>query len=143
MDQNELNRKFMIFEQQIRQIQDQLGAIEQAILDLSQINLGLDEITGKVGSEIMAPIGRGIFVKAKLLSEELTVDVGNKTFVKKDIPDTKNLLVNQVSKLNSIKGDLEKELEKINQELTNTMLEAQIGAKNVKGQDSHDHDSHE
>jgi len=73
----------------------------------------------------MAPIGRGIFVKAKLLSEELTVDVGDKKFIKKNIPETKRLLEDQLKKLNSIKIDLENELNGINEELTEVMLNAQ------------------
>jgi prefoldin alpha subunit len=123
MNQEELNKKFMQFEQQIRQIQEQIGAVEQAILDMSQIKMGLDEIKGKKGEEIMAPIGRGVFVKAKLLSEDLTVDVGGKNFVGKSIDDTKKLIEEQVEKLKEIKKELEMELEKINQEITAVMVE--------------------
>lgn len=122
-----MNQKFMIFEQQIRQIQEQLGAIEQAILDMSQINLGLDEIKGKTGEAIMAPIGRGVYVKAKLLSEELTVDVGGKNFVGKSIEDAKELINEQIEKLKGIKVDLEKELDKINDEITSVMMEHEKG----------------
>ena len=122
MNQEELNQKFMVFEQQIRQIQEQLGAIEQAILDMSQIKLGLDEIKGKTGEEIMAPIGRGVYIKAKLLSEELTVDVGGKNFVGKNIEETKELINEQIEKLKEIKVQLEKELDKINDEITSVMM---------------------
>lgn len=129
MNQEELNQKFMLFEQQIRQIQEQLGAIEQAIMDMSQIKLGLNEIKGKEGEDIMAPIGRGVYVKAKLLSEELTVDVGGKNFVSKSIEETKELINEQIEKLKDIKIQLEKELDKINEEITEIMLEHQKGMK--------------
>jgi len=121
----ELNRKFRIYEQQIMQINEQLQAVEQATLDMGQINLGLDEIPKNKDSEILAPIGRGIFVKAKIVSEELTVDVGEGTFVKKTIPETKEIIIEQIEKLGMMKNDLENELEKINQEITQTMQEAQ------------------
>ena len=81
--QQELMFKLSMFEQQIQQIQQQLQAVEQGVAELTSLNLGLEEIVGSEGKEIMAPIGRGIFVKAKLLSEELIVDVGGKNFVKK------------------------------------------------------------
>lgn len=129
MNQEELNKKFMEFEQQIRQIQEQIGAVEQAILDMSQIKMGLDEIKGKKGEEIMAQIGRGVFVKAKLLSEELTVDVGGKNFVVKSIDDTKKLIEEQVEKLKGIKKELEMELERINQEITAVMVEHEQSMK--------------
>ena len=96
----EINQRFRIFEREIAQIQEQLQAIEQATLDLSQINFGLDEIPKNKDSEILAPIGRGIFVKAKIISDELTVDVGEGTFVKKTIPETKKIILEQIEKLN-------------------------------------------
>jgi len=121
----EINQRFRIFEREIAQIQEQLQAIEQATLDLSQINFGLDEIPKNKDSEILAPIGRGVFVKAKIISDELTVDVGEGTFVKKTIPETKKIILEQIEKLNNMKNDLENELEKINQEITNIMQEVQ------------------
>jgi len=121
----EINQRFRIFEREIAQIQEQLQAIEQATLDLNQINFGLDEIPKNKDSEILAPIGRGIFVKAKIISDELTVDVGEGTFVKKTIHETKKIILEQIEKLNNMKNDLENELEKINQEITNIMQEVQ------------------
>lgn len=116
--QRELTIKFQMFEQQIRMLQEQLQAVEQAILELGTLNLDFDELVGKKDKEILAPIGRGIFVKAKLLSEELIVDIGNKNFVKKTIPETKKILQNQIKKLEKVKEDLNAELEKINVEIT-------------------------
>jgi len=121
----ELNNKFRAYEQQIMQINEQLQAIEQAILDMSRINLGLDEIPNNKDAEVLAPIGRGIFVKAKIISEELTVDVGEGTYVKKTIPETKEIIVEQIERLKMMKEQLEEELEKINEEITQTMEEAQ------------------
>ena len=125
MNNEELNKKFMAFEQQIRQIQEQLHAVDNAIFEMNAIDSGLSELEGNTGKEIMAPIGRGIFVKAKLLSEELTVDVGNNHFVKKDISKTKELIQNQIKKLGEMKNELENSLESINKEITQSMLEAQ------------------
>lgn len=125
MNEQELQQKFMAFEQQINQIQEQSRAVEQAIYDMQVITSGLDELKGKVGEEIMAPIGRGIFVKAKLLSEDLTVDVGGGNFVSKTVDETKDLINGQSAKLKDVKKNLDEELEKINQEITKTMQEHQ------------------
>jgi len=128
--EQEMIMKFRMFEQQIRLLQEQLQSVEQAVMNLSDINLGLDELVGKTNSEILAPIGRGIFVKAKLLSEDLTVDIGGKNFVKKSIPETQKILKEQVNKLNGIREELNEEMEKINEEVTNIFMEHQ---KKVKG----------
>lgn len=125
MTEQELQMKFAMFEQQIQAIQQQLQAVEQAIVDLSSLNVGMEELIGKKDSEIMAPIGRGIYAKAKLLSEDLIVDVGGKNFVNKSIPKTKELISEQLDKLGQVRDDLNCELEKINSELTNTFMEHQ------------------
>ncbi len=123
--QQELMFKLSMFEQQIQQLQQQLQAVEQGIIELMTLSTGLDELVGSKDKEIMAPIGRGIFVKAKLLSEELTVDVGGKNFVKKGIPDTQKIIKEQTKKLEEIKKSLSKAMEDINQELTKTVMDAQ------------------
>jgi len=124
-NQEELMQKFGMYEQQIQQLQQQLEAVEQAIVEMSSLVLGLDELIGSKDKEILAPIGRGIFVKTKLVSEDLTVDVGGKNFVKKSIPETKKLIQNQVEKLEEVKKELEGNLEEINNELTMTFMESQ------------------
>ena len=121
----ELMTKFGMFEQQIRGIQEQMQAVEKAILDLTSITQGIGELEGKKDQEILAQMGRGIFVKAKLLSEELIVDVGGKNLVKKDIKSTQEIINSQLIKLEEIRTDLNQNLEGINEEITKEILEAQ------------------
>ena len=125
MDEKELQIKFQMFEQQIMQLQQHLQRIDEAVNDLTNLGNGLKELEGKKDQEILAQVGRGIFVKAKLLSEELVVDVGDRNFINKSIPDTQKIVADQLDKLNKIKEDLEGELDKINSELTKTMLDFQ------------------
>ena len=124
-NQEELMYKLQMYEQQIQQLQQQLEAVEQAIVEMNSLVLGLNELTGSKEKEILAPIGRGIFVKTKLISENLTVDVGGKNFVKKSIPETKKLIEDQVKKLEEVKKELNDNLEDINKELTTTFMDAQ------------------
>lgn len=126
-EQQELAIQFQMFEQQIRMIQEQLQAVEQAIIELGSLNLELDELIGKKDNEILAPIGRGIYASATLISEELLVDIGDKNFVKKSIPETKKILQMQLKKLEKIKEELNGELDKINSELTKVFMESQKG----------------
>jgi prefoldin alpha subunit len=129
INEQELIYKFQMFEQQIRSLQQQLQAVEEAILDISKLNLEMDDLIGKKDSEIFALIGRGIYAKAKLISEELLVDIGNKNFVKKSIPETKDIIQNQIKKLEKLKEELNLGLENINKELTKTFEESQGGHK--------------
>ena len=123
-NQQELIFKLSMFEQQIQQLQQQLQAIEQAVVEMSSLKIGLDEFKDSK-KEILAPIGRGIFIKAKSISEELIVDVGGKNFVTKNIPQTKELIETQIKKLEEIREDLNNNLDEIGQELQKTIMEAQ------------------
>lgn len=123
--QQELMFKLSMFEQQIQNINQQLQAVENAVLDLNSLIVGLEELKGKKGEEILSSIGRGIFVKSQLLSEELIVDVGGKNLVKKSIPDAQELIKEQLKKLEEVQQELQKALEDINKQLTNTILEHQ------------------
>ena len=104
--QQELILKLGMYEQQIQQVQQQLEAIEHGIVELDSLNTELDEIKGSEGKEIMAQIGRGIFIKSKILSDELIVDVGGKNFVKKTVPETQELINKQLEKLEEAKESL-------------------------------------
>ena len=108
--------KLSLFEQQINQMQQQLQSVEREIIDLSSLELELDDLKGSNGKEILAPVGRGIFAKAKLLSEDLIMDVGGKNFVKKTIPETQDIIKGQIKKLEQIKSQLQKNSDEISRE---------------------------
>lgn len=114
--------KLGMFEKQIEQLSQQLQLIEKSVLDLNSLNFGMDEIKDSVGKEILAQLGKGIFVKTKLISDELVVDVGDKNFVKKSIPETKSIIKEQIEKLNHLKKDLEDKIEEINKEVEELVL---------------------
>lgn len=121
--QQELMMKLGFFEQQIRQIQQQIQAIEQGIAEMNSLNTGLEEISGKKDAEILAPIGRGIYAKAKLLSEELLVNVGSNNLVTKGIPETRKLIEEQIKKLEEIKVEMNNNLENLGKEIESMMEE--------------------
>lgn len=121
----ELVFKMSMFEQQIHQLQEQAEAVERGINDLGSINFGLDELKGSTGKEILSPVGKGIFVKTKLVSEDLTVDIGGRNFVKKTIPETKGIIEEQIKKLISVRKDINENLEKISDEMTKILREFQ------------------
>jgi prefoldin alpha subunit len=138
--ERELARKFQVFEQQIRMLQEQMNAVEQTTIELQTLDIGLEDLKESKDKEILAQVGRGIFVKAKITGEDLIVDIGDKKFITKSIDDTKNVLKGQVEKLNNIKDELEGELDKINTEITQVFLEHQ---QMHEHEHSHEHHHHE
>ncbi len=130
----ELMFKLQMFDQQIQQLQQQTQAVEQGIAEMTTLSSGLDELAGKKGKEIFAPIGRGIFAKAKLESEELNVDVGSGNFVQKSIPETKKIIEVQIKKLEEVKKELYDNLEKVGEEFNKKIMEAQAEEKKAPNQ---------
>ncbi len=128
--QQEFLYRLSVFEQHIKQLHQQLQLIEKNILDLNSLDFGIDEIKGSVGKEILGQLGRGIFVKANIISEDLVVDVGNKNFVKKSISDTKKIIKEQIEKLHEIEKELKDKIGEINEEMTELVLEAQKNQPN-------------
>ncbi len=137
MEEQEILYKFSMFEKQIQEIQQQIEAVERGIVELNSLNFGLDEFVGAKEKEIFAPLGKGIFVNAKLISEELNVDVGNGNLIKKSIPETKQLIEEQIQKLGQIKTELENNLEQLGKELTDMMNQIQ------EKEHSHNHEHEE
>ena len=125
MNQEELMVKFQVFEKQINELQQQISAIDQGIMEIGSLKIGLDELNDSENNEIMAQVGRGMFVKAKILDKNLLVDIGNGNFVKKSPEDAKKIIDRQTEKLENIKREMEKNLENIGKELTREMQESQ------------------
>ena len=121
----ELIFRLGVFEQQIHQLQEQMDAVEKGVNDLGALGFGLDELKGSTGKEILSPLGRGIFVKANVVSEDLTVDIGGKNLVKRSITETKEIIEDQIKKLIAVKGELNENLERISEEMTRTLEEFQ------------------
>jgi prefoldin alpha subunit len=129
MENQEIVFQLSMLEQQLQQLQQQLQAVSRGITELESLNLGLDEIKGSNDKEIFAQVGRGIYVKAKIISEDLTVNIGNNNFVSKNVPETKELIIEQIKKLKDVETELEKNIETTNNEFMIVVQEYQKSEK--------------
>lgn len=125
MNEQEFAFTLNMFEQQISLLQQQIQVINAGINELSSLSLSLDDLKNSKGKESFSSIGRGIYIKSKIESDDLIVDIGNKNFIKKSIPETKQLIQSQVEKLEKVKKDVENSLEEIDKQLTNLIIESQ------------------
>jgi len=110
-NQQEILFKLSLIEQQMQGLHQQLQAVEQGMVELETLKIGLEEFNGSEGKEIIAPLGKGIFTKAKIISDKLIVDIGNKNLVKKSVKDTQKLILEQIGKLREAKKGLNENLE--------------------------------
>ncbi len=116
--------QIQMMEQEATQLNEHLKMIEQNISEMQELNIGLEEIEKKESQEILANIGKRIYIPVEIKSKKLIVDIGNKTFIKKSISETKEIVKEQIKKLGvgkievmarieEIQGTMEKLLEEI------------------------------
>jgi prefoldin alpha subunit len=114
-------------DQEATYLNEQIQLIDQNISEFQELEVTLEELEKLESKEILANLGKRIFIPAEIKKKEIFVDVGSKTFVKKSLNETKDLLQVQLLKLiqskkeiskrlDNLQGDLERLLEKVNKE---------------------------
>ncbi|PIN79844.1 prefoldin subunit alpha [Candidatus Woesearchaeota archaeon CG10_big_fil_rev_8_21_14_0_10_34_8] len=98
--QRELQEKYMeyqMIEEQTKQMNEQLQTFEKQIEELDSIKEALKSIKDtKAGTELFVPISSGIFIKAEIKeTKELLVNVGDNVIVPKTIDDAVKLVKKQ------------------------------------------------
>jgi prefoldin alpha subunit len=116
VEDKELFLKINMLDQYMKNVQQQIEAVENEIMELNSLKKGLEELKNSSGKEIFSSIGKNIFIKTKITSEELLVRIGGESLVKKTIPETAKIIELQIVKLESIKEELINEIEKLNKE---------------------------
>lgn len=114
-NEQELQQKYMqlqIISQQIQQLQKQIQTLKMQDIEIQYIIQsisGLDDC--KVGSEVLAPVANGIFIKAKLEDKKtLLVNVGSDIVTEKTVPETVHMLSRQLEEVKKVTDELTAEV---------------------------------
>lgn len=112
--QREKMMKASILEQQMNKLQEQSQIVEQQLAELQALSLHMEDLKKlEKGNEVLASIGKNIFLKTNLVEKELLVDIGSKTLVKKSSSETKKIIEKDIEKLEDIRNKIKIEMEKI------------------------------
>ena len=111
----EMYMEFQMLEQRIRQLQKQLEAVTQQLIELTVTSSSLDEFNKiEPGKEIFVPLSSGIFAKGSIKETSgLLVNVGANVVVQKDVASTKKLIQRQMEEIKKIQEQMVDELEKL------------------------------
>ena len=141
MDQQQMMQIQMI-EEESSQLNQHLEIINQNIAELEELNSSLIEIDKAEGNEILANLGKRIYIPVEIKDKKLVVEVGKGVFVKKSIKDTTKIIVEQIEKLNLAKDKIGIDLEALNDRVSALMEDYERAAgghsgkpKNCKGHD--------
>ncbi len=101
---------------QLSQLQEQFGMIDHQITELEIIKNSIDELQDiKTGSEILAPISNGIFVKSKLQdNKNFIVNIGGGITVSKNQNQLREFLDKQSNEIKKVQTDLLTRIQSLN-----------------------------
>ena len=124
MKQEQLMQLQMI-EQEAEQFTKQSELIEQNISEMEELRASLEELEDKETKKILANLGKKIYIPVEIKDKTLIVEVGNKNFVKKSIPETKVLIDEQLKRLLAAKSQIIERLEVMQKDMEMIMNEIQ------------------
>jgi prefoldin alpha subunit len=104
-----------MFGSKLQEIEQQLQIIDKHITELQLTTLALKELeTTEQNTEMLAPIGQNIFVKAKIQeTQKVMVDLGSKIFAEKSLEEAQGILNEKIDEFSTIKEKISEEAQKI------------------------------
>jgi prefoldin alpha subunit len=134
MDQEQIMRLQMI-EQEANQINQQLEIIDSNLTEMQDLKASLDEIEKTETKEFLANLGKKIFIPVEIKDKKLIVEVGNKNFVKKTIPETKDIIESQLDKLGQLRTQMAERIQEIEGEMNGLIREINSKIEKTKAHD--------
>jgi prefoldin alpha subunit len=125
MVKEELLMRLSMLEQQANEFAEKIQAIDNQTNELESLKLSLIKMEKSKGREMLAPLGRGIFLKTEVKDEKVFVNVGSKSLVKKTFSEAAEIVDEQISSMNEIKHQFMHNIEHINGQLSSLVEEAQ------------------
>lgn len=117
--------EFKEIEQEFEQLSQQMQLIEQNTHEMNELKSSLEEIEKEENKEILANLGKNIFIQVEIKKKELIMGVGNKNFIKKSIPDAKEIIEEQKIKLNTARESIAERLEELQNKMQGLILQAE------------------
>ncbi|MDP3916966.1 MAG: prefoldin subunit alpha [Nanoarchaeota archaeon] len=116
MSEEKLREKYMelqMFEQAMQQIQQRKAILENQKTEFLALKENLEGISKlKKDSPMYSSVGSGVFIKSELKDpDNVLVNIGSGIALEKTVPESIRLVENQISELNKIEKHIEKELE--------------------------------
>jgi len=111
----QLYLQMQVYQKQMKQVEEQLEGVNRKEGEIHFIKETMDEIKkAEKGKKILVPISNGIFIKAQVdNTEDLLVNVGSDVIVKKDIEETKKMMDAQLIELKKFQNSMEAEMDSL------------------------------
>lgn len=127
MEQQEAFIKLQMIQQESVALEEKLQMIDHQIQEMQAIQTSIAELErGKDEKrEILANLGKGIFIKTEVKEDKVFVNVGKDIVVRKTAKEAREILDDQVRKLVVGKEDIMARIEELQAEMRGIIGEAQ------------------
>ncbi len=131
-EKKELEQKVLelgALDNKFRELEQQLNMLEKQISELQSCQISFDELKNITpGTELLAPISQGVFVKTKLLdNSKIIINTGAKVFCKKSIEEAKEFMQSKINQVNEIHNRLVNEINVLAKNISS--IEQELRAK--------------
>ena len=124
MSKEEILFKLSLIEQRSQEIKQQIEAVDNQVSELESMKSCFKNIENSKNKEMLANLGRGVFIKTKIDDEKLFVNVGSKIVVRKTPEEACKIIDKQIKEMNELKDEFVHNLEHLNSELSELVDEA-------------------
>ncbi|MCX8146912.1 MAG: prefoldin subunit alpha [Candidatus Woesearchaeota archaeon] len=133
----EIRAKFLelqIIDQQVRQIQKQIEAIESQLTELDAVSESLDNFNNlKPGVEALVPLASGIYAKAEIKeNKRLIINIGSGVAVEKTIPEIKKIIAEQIGDITKARDEILAQLQQFVAKAERLQNEIKESAKKIE-----------
>lgn len=126
MEKHEYLIQLQMIQQQAGAMQERLEIINNQIMEMQAIETSLSDLDKKEnGGEMLANLGKGIFVKTEVKDKDLFVNVGKEIIVKKSVSETIDVLKNQITRLDEAKEGVISKVGELEGQMQGLIMQAQ------------------
>lgn len=112
-----------MMEQESNQLNQHLELIQQNIQEMQELRFSLTDLKDSKNKEILTNIGKRIYLPVEVKKEKVIVEVGNKTYVEKTLDEAKDIVEDQLNRLEEGKIEVSNRIEMLHQRITKMMDE--------------------
>jgi prefoldin alpha subunit len=127
----ELISRFQYASGHSEELANQQKVVDTQISELTEFRVSLDAFEKSEGGEMLASLGKGVFVKTDIKDKKLFVEVGAGYLVRKTPAEALEIIDGQISRLGEIKMQIDESVESVNAELQGILREAEVLNKKV------------
>ena len=102
-----------------KELEEKINIIDRQISELQSFQIHIGEIDKNKEKEILAPLGKGVFIKSEIKDKKLFVDIGAGVLVRKSPKEAREVIEDQLRKLVEMSQEIHQQIEITNQELQN------------------------